>query len=129
MKEFYRIRGDFAHGQLNTKQFSAWEPLEHLVLSTIALPFLIKNMLSRAGKYKLTDKDQAQIDCLEQLADTKDFLKQPPNQRGSLDSHWGRLVRKRCSKISIERAVDNLRSLRKSAQTEQMNNESSMKKQ
>lgn len=129
MKEFYRIRGDFAHGQLNTKQFSAWEPLEHLVLSTIAFPLLIKNLLSRVGKYKLTDKDQAQIDCLEQLADTKDFLKPPSNQAGSLDSHWGRLVRKRCSKISIEHAVDNLRNLRKSAHTEQMNDESSMENQ
>ena len=38
MKEFYRIRGDFAHGKLKSRQPAAWSPLEHLVLSTIAFP-------------------------------------------------------------------------------------------
>ena len=38
MREFYRIRGDFAHGKLNTQQPTVWSPLEHLVLATIAFP-------------------------------------------------------------------------------------------
>ena len=53
MREFYRIRGDYAHGRLNTKQSIVWESLEHLVLATIAFPLVIKKLLSRIGKYKI----------------------------------------------------------------------------
>lgn len=124
MKEFYRIRGDYAHGRLNTKQPIMWEPLEHLVLASIAFPLVIKTLLSRIGRYNITDTDQAQIDCFEHFADTKKFLEPPTNQRGSLDSNWNRLVRKRCYKISVERAANGLRNLRKSAQPGQTKGDS-----
>ncbi|MBN1381309.1 MAG: hypothetical protein JXA41_06525 [Deltaproteobacteria bacterium] len=121
MKEFYRIRGDYAHGRLNTKQHIAWEPLEHLVLASIAFPLVIKTLLSRVGKYDITDTDQAQIDCFEHFADTKNFLNSPKKQRGSLDSHWSRLLSKRRYNISIEQGINRLRNLRESAQSEQIN--------
>jgi len=124
MREFYRIRGDYAHGRLNTKQPIVWEPLEHLVLATIAFPLVIKKLLSRIGKYKIKDNEQAQIDCFEHFADTKSFLNPPTNQKGSLDSHWNRLVRKRCYKITVEQAANGLRNLRKSAQPGQIKGDS-----
>ena len=106
MREFYRIRGDFAHGKLNTQQPAIWNPLEHLVLATIAFPLLVKSLLVKACKYKLTDDDQAQVDSFEKLADTADFLKVPHNQRNSLGSHWRRLVGTRKSHIVSQRAAE-----------------------
>jgi len=104
MREFYRIRGDFAHGGLNTQQPAMWKPLEHLVLGTIAFPLLVKSLLSKDSKYILTNKDRAQIDCFEKFADTDNFLNPPPNQQGSLDSHWRRLLDE-CESTSIREAV------------------------
>jgi len=106
MREFYRIRGDFAHGKLNTQQPTTWNFLEHLVLATIAFPLLVKSLLNKACKYKLTDDDHARIDVFEKLADTKDFLRPPPNQQGSNDSHWKRLVNGRSSKIALKKAFN-----------------------
>ncbi len=106
MREFYRIRGDFAHGKMVTQQPATWNPLEHLVLATIAFPLLVKSLLSKASKYKLTDDDQGQLDCFEKFADTLDCLKPPSNQKGSLDSHWKRLLDERTRNISLERAIN-----------------------
>lgn len=102
MREFYRIRGDFAHGKLNSRQPVVWNPLEHLVLASIAFPLVVKSLLAKTCEYKMTDDDLSQIDCFETFADTKDFLKPPPDQEGSLDSHWSRLV----SKCALERLLN-----------------------
>jgi len=105
MRDFYRIRNDFAHGNLSSQRSSGWNLIEHLVLATIAFPLLVKSLLSKACEYKMTDGDQAQIDVFEKFADTTDFLKPPPDQKSSSDSHWKRLVNERSRKIAIERAV------------------------
>ena len=92
MREFYRIRGDFAHGRLNVQQPTIWNPREHLMLATIAFPLLVKLLLNKASDYALTGNDQAQINVFEKFAGACDFLTPPRNQKGSLDSHWGRLL-------------------------------------
>lgn len=91
MREFYRIRGDFAHGNLNTQQPSVWNPLEHLVLATIAFPLVIRCLLEKAGRYQLTRDDRVQIEAFEKLADTLEFLNRPSDWRDSGDSHWSRI--------------------------------------
>jgi hypothetical protein len=105
MREFYGVRGDFAHGKLNTQRPVAWNPLEHLVLATIAFPLLVRSFLKKAGRYELSDSDQAQIDVFEKFADTPGFLDPPPDQRGNADSHWGRLVSRCLGKRTTSRAV------------------------
>lgn len=104
MREFYRIRGDFAHGKLSTQQPTVWNPLEHLVLAAISFPLVVKSLLGESN-YKMTEEDQAQIDCFEKLADTPDFLKPPQYQKGSLDSHWRRLCSKRKWEIASKNAL------------------------
>jgi hypothetical protein len=72
MREFYRLRGDFAHGQLETRQDMVWSLGEHLVLATIAFPLLVKVLLQKAGEYTLTDDDLSQVNAFEGFADTPD---------------------------------------------------------
>lgn len=98
MKEFYRVRGDFAHGQLQTKQPSVWNPREHLVLAAITFPVLVRCLLNKKGWYEFTDNDLAQIDAFEKLADEQ-FLKPPSNQENSLDWVWPRLVQDAKSEV------------------------------
>jgi hypothetical protein len=104
MREFYRIRGAFAHGKLQIQQPALWNSLEHLVLATIAFPLTIKCLLQKAGLYDLSDDDRVQIDSFEPFADTKDFLKPPSDQKGSLDNYWQRICNERKSKLLFEKA-------------------------
>ena len=93
MREFYRIRGDYAHGKLNTQQPTVWNPLEHIVLATIAFPLVVRCLLHQRGQYDLTDEDEAQIDAFERLADAS-LLSPPADQTSSIDSVWRRLRHK-----------------------------------
>lgn len=106
MREFYRIRGDYAHGRLNTQQPTVWNPLEHVVLATIAFPLVVKCLLQKACGYKLTDDDRGQIEAFEQLANTAEFLKPPSDQKNSLDSHWGRYCDDRKLALVLQRVAE-----------------------
>lgn len=93
MREFCRLRGDFAHGNLsNVRQRQLWTLPEHLLLATLAFPLVIKSLLNKSGCYDLSDDDAAQIACFEKLADTPQFLETPSNPTRHGDSHWGRLL-------------------------------------
>lgn len=105
MKEFYRIRGDFAHGRLQTKQPSVLNPLEHLVLAAIAFPLLVRCLLNKKRRYEFTDNDLAQINAFEKLADER-FLEPPSNQENSLDWMWPRLVQDAKSEVLVRKALN-----------------------
>lgn len=106
MREFYRIRGDFAHGKLKTQQPMVWPLREHLFLATFAFPLVVKCLLNKAGCYKLSDDDEDRIDGFEQLANRPDFLSPPADQHNSLDSHWSR-IRDACRlKRACRRALE-----------------------
>ena len=56
--------------------------------------------------YDLTDDDQTRIDVFEKFADTSDFLRPPPDQKNSLDSHWKRMLYECSSKIALKKAFN-----------------------
>lgn len=91
LKEFYRVRGDFAHGRLTTRQPMAWSALEHLTLAAIAFPLLVRCLLQGAGAYALTRDDVAAVEVFESFADQAGFLTAPPDARNSMDSWWTRM--------------------------------------
>jgi hypothetical protein len=131
MKEFYRIRGDFAHGRLNTQQPSVWTPHEHLLLATIAFPLLVKALLARLGRYQLSDEDQVQRNALEGFADTAEFLNPPLDQQGGLDLHWRRARQREQRNLRVAKAVRHIEEIRRQRAAEsatgeprQMNNDS-----
>jgi hypothetical protein len=92
LKEFYRVRGDFSHGNFRSRQPMAWpNPLEHLTLAAIAFPLLVRCLLQRAGAYALSRDDRVNIETFEPFADQPTFLAPPPDSRGSLDTWWTRM--------------------------------------
>jgi hypothetical protein len=105
MREFYSVRGDFAHGKLRTGQPLAWHPKEHLLLATIAFPLVAKCLLALAGKYSLTRNAQAEINAFECLADSP-FLTEPPDSKGSMDSWWVRCLQDAKREDRVQRAVE-----------------------
>jgi hypothetical protein len=105
MKEFYGIRGDFAHGRLNTQRPTAWSLHEHLVLGSLAFPLIAKTLLRRSGHYEFSRDDEVQQNSFESLADTADFLRPPDNQQGGLDSHWARVREQAQHELRVAEAV------------------------
>ncbi|MEW6669529.1 MAG: hypothetical protein AB1512_30330 [Thermodesulfobacteriota bacterium] len=118
MREFYRIRGDFAHGRLSSQQATVWEPFEYLVLATIAFPLVVKGLLDKAHRHDLSDADRDQIDAFERFSDTKDFTNPPLDQKNSLDSHWKRLVEDRRWKRTTREIAEKLKAHRQMASGE-----------
>jgi hypothetical protein len=92
LKEFYRVRGDFAHGRLTTRQQMAWNPPEHLMLGAIAFPLLVRCLLQRSGVYTLKRGDLAVVEMFESFADQAGFLAPPPDSRNSMDTWWTRML-------------------------------------
>lgn len=104
MREFYRIRGDFAHGKLVTRQPAAWSVLEHLILAAMAFSLMVRCLLQGAGHYSLTDNGIAQINCFDRLAD-ENFLVDPPDQRHSGDSVWSRFISEEKMSLVTEKSL------------------------
>ncbi len=106
IREFYGLRGQYAHGRLMPQRPAVWRPLEHLVLASIAFPLLVKSLLQEKGEYQPTVSDLAQTDSFEALAD-QHFLSPPDNQAHSEDSVWGRILEERTlSVLSRQMAQD-----------------------
>ncbi len=116
MKEFYGIRGDFAHGRLNTQRPAAWTIHEHLVLGSIAFPLIVKTLLRRSGEYEFTRDDEVQQNSFESLADTANFLRPPDGQQGGLDSHWARVRRHAQGELRVAEAVSAFEAIRDAAE-------------
>jgi hypothetical protein len=67
-EEFYRLRGDFAHGRLRTRQPRAWNSPCHLLLGAIAFPLLVKNLLAREGLHRPTENDHCEVGAFARFA-------------------------------------------------------------
>jgi hypothetical protein len=92
-REFYELRGEYAHGRLTTNRKHVWTPFEHMLLAAIAFPLLVKSLLAESSAYILTDSDWAQVDAFESLLNSN-FLEPPHDQQNSWDWIWTRLESK-----------------------------------
>jgi hypothetical protein len=90
MREFYHVRGDYAHGKLESEKQMAWQELEHQALAKIIFPYVVKAQLSLGGYYDMSDEDKTVINMFEALA-ARQFLSPPDNQQNSYDTWWRRL--------------------------------------
>ena len=102
--EFYRMRGQYAHGYMTSAQPYVWTPFEHLLLAAIAVPLAAKALLACKEIYTLTDDDWAQVDGFEGLLDTH-FLIPLDDQESSWDSKWGRIQATHHGRRSLRRWV------------------------
>lgn len=75
VRDFFRVRGEPAHGRRDLRYPSVWPLREHLLLGAYAFPLVVKILLSRApfGLYTLTDEDRAAVDLFERLASEDAF--------------------------------------------------------
>lgn len=67
-KEFYRLRNDFAHGKIRSRQPRSWNSACPLLLGAIAFPLLVKSLLERQGLYQPTEDSRSGIAAFARLA-------------------------------------------------------------
>lgn len=64
VREFYRLRGDFAHGRIRSRKLRRWESWHHLLFGAIAFPLLVKSLLEDEKTYEFTENDHGQLAAL-----------------------------------------------------------------
>lgn len=68
IRDFFRVRGELAHGLTAPRYPSIWSLREHLLLASYVFPRLVKLCLANNGFYTLSDDDRLDIDVFEPLA-------------------------------------------------------------
>ncbi len=70
-------RGSLAHGHREVRLRSWWTVDEHLLLTSFAVPRLLKQVLSKLGFYELTDDDERDMNALELLLNLPNLFEPP----------------------------------------------------
>lgn len=74
VRDFFRLRGDLAHGKVQQPRYPAvWSLKEHLLLGSFVFPLIVRSMLVKEGFYSLTKEDQIALRAFEKLACAKLF--------------------------------------------------------
>lgn len=90
IRDFFRVRGNLAHGRRRSEYRSIWSVREHLLLAAYAFPLLVKTLMVQTGCYAFSPQDSFDIDVFERLTSVE-LLKAPIDQNGSHDFHWNRV--------------------------------------
>lgn len=67
MRELYRLRNEYAHGNSAHRRASMWTLMEHLFAARVIYPLVLKAVLAREGRYTFTKTDQDRIDTFERF--------------------------------------------------------------
>jgi hypothetical protein len=92
VKEFYRLRNDFAHGKIRSRQPRLWNSACHLLLGAVAFPLLVKSLLERQGVYQPTKDSRSEMaaftrfaaDLRDPSSELKSWHQYMRNERGEL---------------------------------------------
>ena len=74
IRDFFRLRGNLAHGKVASRYRPVWSLRDHLLLASFAFPLLLKSVLAKEHLYTLSEADQFQIDMFELLACEEHFV-------------------------------------------------------
>ena len=87
-------RGNLAHGHGESALPSQWTVREHLLLTSFAVPVLVKRVLSGMGLYEPTDDDERDINALEPLLNLLDVFSAPDPEDDDEGYAWRRVLRR-----------------------------------
>lgn len=67
IRDFFRLRGSMAHGNIMQAYQSAWSAQAHLLLGSFAFPLALKRVLNGQRLYEWTESDLEMLDRFERL--------------------------------------------------------------
>jgi len=103
IRDFFRVRNEYAHGVVTTRYPALWSVREHLLLASFSFPLAIKKVLDANGVYTLSDQDQLHINAFEALA-SEDHLRS-----GQERPRWLRIINSVERKRSLREFIRDLR--------------------
>jgi hypothetical protein len=105
-RELYRMRNQYAHGQVVAHRQNGWRDDEHLTLAAIAFPLLVKRHLERHGCYSLDVPARAAVRGFERLLNTN-FLEGADPASEDQWHPWNRIIASECLGIASEVNAEN----------------------
>lgn len=85
IRDFYRLRGDLAHGKVQSKYPAIWTLRDHLLHASYVFPLVLKCKLTEGNYYNLTEDDQFHINLFESLLCEEHFKPQDMEQEHPWD--------------------------------------------
>ena len=104
IRDFYRLRGDLAHGKVESKYPAIWTLRDHLLHASYVFPLVLKCKLTEGNFYNLTEDDQFHIDIFESLVCEEHFKPQDmelehPWDKVFLEARLDRVFRRPLKKV------------------------------
>lgn len=95
IRDFYRLRGQFAHGRIAHGYPAVWTLAEHLLFASVAFPLMARVKLAGAASYALTENDNILLDSFEKLL-CADHFAEPRHEdaAGQQESLWNDILNK-----------------------------------
>ena len=106
VRDFFRLRGDHAHGKNAPKYTSLWSLQEHLLCGSFAFPLLVKARLVREGCYAWSEEDLVHLEALEALVCAKHFEVREDENEPYRQDEWSRILNKANTQIRIRRWLE-----------------------
>ncbi|MDD5326502.1 MAG: hypothetical protein PHY02_01655 [Phycisphaerae bacterium] len=74
--ELYVLRNSYVHGGDVTQLKWGWIPHEHLLMGAYVFPLLLKVIMSKEGRYELSEEDKYKLLAIDNLLDLNEFYDQ-----------------------------------------------------
>lgn len=98
MRDFFRLRGEYAHGKKTSKKNAIWKTHEHLLLGSYLFPLVVKCKLKKDGFYTLSEEDTCDINVFEGLANADLFT----NTQKWNDIRWNSCFKQKLRKAAAD---------------------------
>lgn len=110
IRDFFRLRGNLAHGKVASRYRAVWSLRDHLLLASFAFPLLLKSVLAKEHLYTLSEADQFQIDMFELLACEEHFV--PVANRHDPDAYpWNQVFERAMKEREQKHLAEEIRKL------------------
>jgi hypothetical protein len=93
IRDFYQLRGKFAHGRIAHGYPTIWTVDEHLLFASVAFPLMVRAKLTSGGTYHMSENDFVLVDSFEKLLCAEHFA--GPSIEGTTEPHptpWNKIL-------------------------------------
>lgn len=105
-EEFYHLRNQYIHvGTLSSRTWG-WQPIEHMVMAAPVFPLLIKLLLEKEGRYKLSDDDEGKLKATDKLLVAMNWAQRTDENSNS--RVWQSILQETINDIVLTKAIKSI---------------------
>ena len=92
IRDFFRFRGNLAHGKIKAQYPSVWSLKDHLLMTSFVFPLLLKCKLHENSTYNLSADDRFYINLFERLACEEHLIPRDETEEEPEQFPWQKIV-------------------------------------